>query len=132
MKVDDKHVDNENQESPEHPPGPKQKVMYRVVIDGLSSRVETVEAFSIKFSLLAKLPLRKVKHVMKSFPATLWTGKQRGKAEKLLYLVEEVGGDGRVIEVSEEDVYGSRAHGGKGGSRRAEECPHCGFPISSS
>jgi hypothetical protein len=99
-----------------------------VILDGVESEIETFESFAIKFSILASVPVSKVKHIMKRLPATLWSGRGRAKALNLLELVKEAGGKGRMVEDDspEED----RRSGSQAGySSQKSVCRKCGFPL---
>lgn len=98
---------------------------YCVILDEVRSDMETAESFAIKFSLLMKIPITKTKHLMAKFPATIWTGFQRARAENILSLMEEAGGVGRIVEGTTEVPVRD--------SSRADKprltCRWCGFPL---
>jgi hypothetical protein len=104
----------------------KKKKRYCVMLDGVRSEVETAASFALKFSLLANLPVTKVKHMMRSVPATVWKGKRKVQAISLLNLIEEAGGAAHIEEEEYapdmEQVVGGKAVKGK-------VCSQCGFPI---
>ena len=104
----------------------KKSMRYRVILEGVRSEVETTASFSLKFSLLANLPVTKVKHLVKSLPATVWLGKRKAQAVSLLNLIEEAGGVGRVAE-EEYAPDMERVAGGSG--VKGTVCPQCGFPL---
>ncbi len=104
----------------------KKSVRYQVVLDGVRAEVETPASFALKFSLLANLPVTKVKHLMRSLPAVMWTGKRKSQALSLLNLIEEAGGSGRVVE---EEYAPDMEHVAGEKSTRGKVCPKCGFPI---
>ncbi len=104
----------------------KKSVRYQVVLDGVRTEVETPASFALKFSLLANLPVTKVKHLMRLLPAVLWTGQRKSQALSLLNLVEEAGGTGRVVE---EEYTPDMEHVAGEKSTRGKVCPKCGFPI---
>lgn len=99
-----------------------------VLLDGVESEVETFESFAIKFSILASVPVSKVKHIMKKLPTTLWTGRGKAKALNLLELIKEAGGKGRIVEDGspEEDLQSGSQ---RGDSSQKTVCQKCGFPL---
>jgi hypothetical protein len=106
---------------------------YRVLIEDVSSGIETSDSFAIKFSLLTKTPISKMKHIMHCLPATIWSGTGRARAEHILALIEEAGGRGSIAEIgsapppspAEPEAPGGPAKSVKG---RAS-CSWCGFPM---
>lgn len=104
----------------------KKSVRYRVMLEGVRTEVETHASFALKFSLLASLPVTKVKHMMKTLPATVWTGKGKSRALSLLDLIEEAGGTGRIVE-EEYAPDMERVVGGDG--IKGRPCSQCGFPL---
>lgn len=104
----------------------KKSIRYQVVLDGVRTEVETNASFALKFSLLANLPVTKVKHLMKSLPAVMWTGKRKSQALSLLNLVEEAGGTGRIVE---EEYAPDMEHVSGEKATRGKICQKCGFPI---
>jgi hypothetical protein len=104
----------------------EKSVRYKVVLDGVRTEVETHASFALKFSLLASLPVTKIKHMTKNLPATVWKGQGKSRAFNLLNLIEEAGGTGRVVE-EEYSPDMERVAGGDGAKGRA--CPQCGFPL---
>ena len=97
----------------------------RVVLEGVKRDIETPDSFAIKFSILAKMPLSKVKQMLRSMPLAIWRGKSRSKAEHILALVEEAGGRGTVVteaasapKAEPEELSSAPAH-----------CRYCGFPL---
>jgi hypothetical protein len=98
---------------------------YCVVLDSVRSDMETVESFTIKFSLLTKVPVTKTKHMIAKFPATVWTGYGHAKAENILSLIEEAGGVGRIIEGATEALVRDSSKSGKAHLT----CRWCGFPL---
>jgi hypothetical protein len=104
------------------------RTSYNVILEGVEKSIETRDSFAIKFSVIARVPVSKIKHIARTTPATLWKGQTKSRALHLLSLIEEAGGVGRIVE--EEiavDAGGRDAQGGK------TACPHtcskCGFPL---
>jgi hypothetical protein len=108
---------------------------YRVILDEVRADRETPDSFAIKFSLLTKLPITKTKHLIARFPATIWAGLGRQKAEHILNLIEEAGGRGRILDGDPEPVPPDSIKGEPSGadSSKGSEAPltcrWCGFPL---
>ena len=110
------------------PDGEDRKIeSYSVVLDSIRSEIETMDSFTLKFSVLLRIPVTKVKHMVKRLPCTLWRGKSLSKAKMLVELAGEAGGNARVVEQEEKPD----ARAGKK-SKKEEEgaaCSKCGFPL---
>jgi hypothetical protein len=106
-----------------------QQETYRVVLDGVKSEIETPEAFAIKFSLLTRVPVTKIKHMMQNIPAVVWKGQNRKRSSRLLSLIEEAGGRGRIVleEVAEDQQ--DAAEPENADSKDLTQCRTCGFPL---
>ncbi len=100
------------------------RTLHRVMLTGVRSEMETSDSFAIKFSILAKAPLPRVKQLMRSLPVALWTGTSKGKAEQILELVEEAGGKGSIVQTAA--VAPRPAEDPKVASTK---CACCGFPM---
>jgi hypothetical protein len=104
---------------------------FRVVLEDVVSGFETADSFAIKFSLLAKIPVSKVKHVTRNLPATIWSGQGRSLAERVLSLIEEAGGKGKIVESRSAAPVASQPAPAKpaasAGSKHS--CGWCGFPM---
>lgn len=113
---------------------------YRVVIDDIASGMETSDSFAIKFSLLTRSPLSRMKHVVRRLPATVWSGTGRSQAERVLALIEEAGGKGRIVETgdapSAAPATGEVQAKGEASAKPAaappagRSCAMCGFPMN--
>lgn len=111
----------------------------RVVLLDYRRDIETPDSFAIKFSLLTKTPLPKVKQMVRSLPVVIWRGSGRGKASRILKIIEEAGGKGGIeIDLpAEEEKAPQAADTGAGpttGSadrtaRETASCRYCGFPL---
>ena len=95
-----------------------------VVLEEIRSDVETPESFAIKFSLLTKTPISKVKHIVNNLPAPIWSGQGRVRAESILALIDEAGGKGTIAEGGAPSAKSSAAHG-----KSRPSCRWCGFPL---
>lgn len=121
---------------------------FTVILDSLDGGVETPDSFAIKFSLLTRTPVTKVKHTIRRLPARIWSGEGRGRAERILAYIQEAGGNGRVIEggarpapsagLAEDRAAALRENAAKGPPAVAEReqapkdrsaCAYCGFPL---
>ncbi|MBN1165257.1 MAG: zinc ribbon domain-containing protein [Candidatus Krumholzibacteriota bacterium] len=106
----------------------KKPETYAVILEGLKNNIETNEAFTIKFSLLIREPVNKIRHMTRNIPATIWKGKRRKKALAILALVEEAGGKAR-IEISRREEEKSAVKKPDLGTAVQAVCVKCGFPI---
>jgi hypothetical protein len=98
---------------------------YRVVLGGIRTEIETRDSFAIKFSLLTKTPLSKMKHLVGCLPVAIWSGAGRSRAESILALLEEAGGEGRIVEIGAEEA----ARGVVKEREGRLSCSWCGFPM---
>lgn len=99
---------------------------YRVILEGIETEIETPESFAIKFSLACKVPVTKINHIMRKLPATLWVGQGKSRAQRLLSLIVEAGGIGRIVE--EKPAVEEVAPEEKG-KKDETVCLSCGFPL---
>lgn len=100
---------------------------YSVVLDSINSDMETLESFALKFSVLMRLPVTKVKHMVSRLPNTIWKGSKRSKANMLLELIHEAGGVARIVENYERLDEAGKAEEEKSSSDGL--CRKCGFPL---
>ena len=100
---------------------------YSVVLDSIRSEIETLDSFSLKFSVLLKMPVTRVKHIAKRLPSTLWKGKSQSKAKMLVELAEEAGGVAHIVENNDVTTVPISEEVKKTGDKTA--CPKCGFPL---
>jgi hypothetical protein len=98
---------------------------FRVVLESIRSELETSDSFAIKFSLLTKAPLPKIKHLMTNLPVPIWSGTGRSRAERILALVEEAGAVGSIVEVKTE----APAKVPVNEQKSKPICSWCGFPL---
>jgi len=105
--------------------GSDSRKSFCVVLDEIRSDVETHESFAIKFSLLTKMPISKIKHIVGKLPASIWSGEGRTRAEHILVLIEQAGGKGSIVES------GASAHVESPPKEAANKltCSWCGFPV---
>jgi hypothetical protein len=110
---------------------PRKGEALSVILEGIRSEVETVDSFSIKFSLLTRTPISKMKHLMARLPAVAWSGEGRGKAERILSLIEEAGGRGRIVESAAAAPASIRTPDAKEPNEPKDKlvCGWCGFPM---
>ncbi|OQX85250.1 MAG: hypothetical protein B6D63_02680 [Candidatus Latescibacteria bacterium 4484_7] len=95
---------------------------YRVIIDGINAEVETKDSFAIKLSLFAKLPVTKVKHMVKTLPSVALRFSDELRAKKLVSLIEEAGGYAH-IEADKKKAVPKKA------KSKERFCRKCGFPL---
>ena len=100
---------------------------YSVVLDAINSDMETLDSFALKFSVLMRIPVTKVKHMASRWPNTIWTGQNRSTANMLLQLMGDAGGAGRVVENFERP--GEIDETEKEKSPSDGLCKKCGFPM---
>ena len=103
---------------------------YRVILEDIASGIETTDSFAIKFSLLTKTPISKIKHIIHRLPAPIWSGRGRSRAEHILALIEEAGGRGSIVEI--EGAAPASPVGAGGPAKPAKSkptCRWCGFPM---
>ncbi|MBN2071321.1 MAG: hypothetical protein JW814_07690 [Candidatus Krumholzibacteriota bacterium] len=107
----------------------KRKI-YSVLFDGVEREIETLDSFAIKFSILANIPVTRVKHMINDSNPVIWSGPSKSKANGLLSLIVEAGGRGRIEakkpEVEKKKASDIQVKGKKNGSIL---CPKCGFPA---
>ena len=105
---------------------------YRVILEDILSGIETTDSFAIKFSLLTKTPISKMKHVVHRLPAPIWSGEGRSRAEHILALIEEAGGKGSIVETGGAPPPPTSPAGPEGSAKPAvgkSTCRWCGFPM---
>ncbi len=105
---------------------------YRVILEDITSGIETADSFAIKFSLLTRTPLSKMKHVVRALPATIWSGRGRARAESILALIDEAGGRGKIVETEGAAPQSASAASPAGPAATANgklACRWCGFPM---
>jgi len=97
---------------------------YTVVLEGVNRKYETKSSFSIKLSLLAGIPVTRIRSLVKSCPAEVWSGSDRRKAVSLSKLIDEAGGTASIKEI--ESISGNDHPSGE---NKEKVCPKCGFPT---
>ena len=100
---------------------------YSVVLDSIRLEIETMDSFSLKFSVLLKMPVTRVKYLVKRLPNTLWKGKSPSKAKVLVELAEEAGGVAHIVEHHDVPSVSAESKEKKVGGKT--ECSKCGFPL---
>ena len=96
-----------------------------VVLEEIRSDIETPDSFAIKFSLLTKTPISKMKHIVNNLPAPIWSGQGRSRAENILALIDEAGGRGSIVE----GVSAALVKGSAKDAKNRMSCRWCGFPL---
>ena len=105
--------------------------IYRVVLEGIKSEIETPDSFAIKYGILTSTPVTRVKFMLRNMPKTILETKSAAKARGALELIEEAGGIGLIedfdmesapkVEISEEEPTIATAD--------EKTCLKCGFPL---
>lgn len=106
--------------------------VYRVVIQGTNSDVETLDSFAIKYGILTNTPVTRLKLMMRTLPKAVMETRSASKARGALALIEEAGGIGLIEEFSPEEELrtGMSEEVAKAAvAREGEVCPKCGFPL---
>ncbi len=102
----------------------------KVILRGLREETETPQSFTIKFSLLTRVPVTKIKNVVRSLPSVVWEGYEINRADKLLSMIEECGGVGEVVHVDEDGQSdSSEGESPASGDKDKKACPRCGYPV---
>jgi hypothetical protein len=109
--------------------GLKKRKKYVVILDGVKEGIESPESFVIKFSLLAKVPVTKIKYHMTRLPSTIWTGYGKGKAANLVSLIDEAGGVAKMVEVDASEEAQEHKSDQKDRHNVKHICSRCGFPL---
>lgn len=102
-------------------------VTYAVVLESIKSDIETPESFALKFAIISRLPVTKVKHIMRKMPATVWRSCKKPQAQKLLRLIEEAGGRGKIVE--DHTIVDEHLAAQETQSPSTPTCQRCGFPL---
>jgi hypothetical protein len=96
-----------------------------VVLEEIRSDIETPDSFTIKFSLLTKTPISKMKHIVNNLPAPIWSGQGKSRAENILALIDEAGGRGSIVE----GVSAALVKNSAKDAKNRMSCRSCGFPL---
>jgi hypothetical protein len=105
--------------------GEDSRKSFCVILQEIRADSETPESFAIKFSLMTKSPLSKIKHIVGRLPATIWSGEGRLRAQRVLTLIEEAGGKGEIVQTAANAAVESAP---KEAARKGA-CARCGFPL---
>ena len=105
------------------------KKVYSVVIEGVESQIETLDSFAIKFGLLSNIPVTKIKYIVKTIPAVIWTGSSKSRAKGLLSLIVEAGGKGKIEVKSQRPAKVPEIEAREVKRLGGRMCHKCGFPI---
>ena len=105
--------------------------LYRVVLEGIKSEIETPGSFAIKYGILTSTPVTRIKFMLRNLPKTILETKNAPRARGALELIEEAGGVGLIeelnpeeapkVEIAEEEP--TIANAGE------QSCLKCGFPL---
>jgi hypothetical protein len=100
---------------------------YSVVLESIRTEIETMDSFALKFSVLLKIPVTRVKHMVKHLPCALWKGTSASKARMLVELAGEAGGVARIVENLEAPSAEKEDKEEKTAGKSV--CSKCGFPL---
>ncbi len=111
--------------------GKSAETIYRVILEGIKSDIETPGSFAIKYGILTNSPVTRIKFMMRNLPKTILETKSAPRARGALELIEEAGGLGMLeeynpeeapkVEIAEEEPTIA--------SVPDKSCLKCGFPI---
>ena len=82
---------------------PVEKI-FRVVLEGIKSDIETPGSFAIKYGILISNPVTRIKFMLRNLPKTILETKSAPRAHGALELIEEAGGVGRMEECNPEEA----------------------------
>jgi len=105
--------------------------LYRVVLEGIKSEIETPGSFAIKYGILTSTPVTRIKFMLRNLPKTILETKSAPRARGALELIEEAGGVGLMeecnpgeapkVEIAEEEPNIANSVD--------QSCLKCGFPL---
>jgi len=111
--------------------GRSREILYRVVLEGIKSDIETPDSFAIKYGILTSTPVTRIKFMMRNLPKTILETKSAPRARGALELIEEAGGVGMLeeydpeekprVEITEEEPNIATV--------AESNCLKCGFPL---
>ena len=100
---------------------------YSVVLESIRTEIETMDAFTLKFSVLLRIPVTKVKHMVKQLPCALWKGTSLSKAKMLVELAGEAGGVASIVENHKTPAPAAEEKENRSNGKSV--CSKCGFPL---
>ena len=105
--------------------------IYRVVLEGIKSEIETPGSFAIKYGILTNTPVTRIKFMLRNLPKTILETKNAAKARGALELIEEAGGVGLIEDFDPEEAPKVEITEEQPATAAAGEksCAHCGFPL---
>jgi hypothetical protein len=89
-KIRDTSVENEKDASI------YRKKYYKVVLQSIDPRKETVDSFAIKMAMRLRTPMSRVKQILHHLPCTVKSGMSVTQANKLYAVMEELGAKARI------------------------------------
>jgi len=111
--------------------GRSSETIFRVVLEGIKSDIETPGSFAIKYGILTSTPVTRIKFMLRNLPKTILETKSAPRARGALELIEEAGGVGMMeecnpeeapeVEIAEEEPTIATVPD--------KSCLKCGFPI---
>jgi len=107
------------------------ETIYKVILEGIKSEIETPGSFAIKYGLLTSTPVTRIKFMLRNLPKTIVETKSAPKARGTLELIEEAGGIGRIEELNPEEAPKVEIAEEEPTIANSIEtsCLKCGFPL---
>ena len=120
--------------------GQAKEIIYRVILDGIKSDIETPGSFAIKYGILTSKPVTRIQFMLRSLPNTILETKSVPRARSALELIEEAGGVGHIEEYNPEEKPTIEIPEEEPTIEKIEEepttakvenknCLKCGFPL---
>ena len=111
--------------------GKSAEKIYRVVLEGIKSDIETTDSFAIKYGILTSTPVTKIKFMLRNLPKTILETKNGPKARGALERIEEAGGIGMIEDYSPEEKLKVEIAEEEPTIATIEDknCLKCGFPL---
>lgn len=109
----------------------KNETIYRVILEGINSEIETPGSFAIKYGILTSTPVTRIKFMLRNLPKTIVETKSAPKARGTLELIEEAGGIGLIEEFNPEEAPKVEIPEEEPTIANSVEtsCLKCGFPL---
>jgi hypothetical protein len=103
--------------------GRSKDILYRVVLEGIKSDIETPDSFSIKYGILTSTPVTRIKFMMRNLPKTILETRSAPRAHGggIGMLEEYDPVEKPKVEITEEEPTIATVEG--------SNCLKCGFPL---
>ncbi len=111
--------------------GRSKETIYRVILEGIKSEIETPGSFAIKYGILTSTPVTRIQFMLRNLPKTILETKSATRARGTLGLIEEAGGRGLLEEYNPEEAPAVEIPEEEPTIATVEKtnCMKCGFPI---